>query len=102
MIMVVMMVAVVVITVVVVMVVVMMPLMVGDDAIDDDVVGDNDDGDWGALNWGTCKCLALWVHAPSFLPNNFKSPLNFPKYIVFNTGSVPVWIQPRIISAIVL
>ena len=43
----------------------MMLLMVGDDAID----GDDDDGGRGALNWGTCKCLAVWVHAPLFLPN---------------------------------
>ena len=41
----------------------MMPLMVGDEAID------GDDGGRGALNWGTCKCLAVWVHATLFLPN---------------------------------
>ena len=80
MIMGVMMVLVVVMMVVVVMtmfvvVVVMTPLMVGDTVRDDD-------GGRGALNWGTCKCL----------PNNFKSPLNLPKYIFFITGSAPVWI----------
>ena len=45
-----------------------MPLMVGDDAFDGDV-GDDDGGGRGALNWGTCKCLVVWVHAPLFLPN---------------------------------
>ena len=44
----------------------MMPLMVGDDAIDGDVVGD---GGRGAFNWGTCKCLAVWMYAPLCLPN---------------------------------
>ena len=68
-----------------VVVVVMTPLMVGDTVRDDD-------GGRGALNWGTCKCLAVWVDAPLFLPNNFKSPLNLPKYIFFITGSAPVWI----------
>ena len=44
-------------------VVVIMPITVGDDAIDGDVVGDDDDDSgWGALNWGTCKCLVVWVH----------------------------------------
>ena len=62
-------------------VVVMMPLMVGGDAIDGDVVVYDDDGGRGALNWRTCKYLAVWVQAPSFLPNNLKSPLNLQKYI---------------------
>ena len=32
--------------------------------------GDDDDDDGGgALSWGACKCLAVWVHAPLFLPN---------------------------------
>ena len=69
-------VVVVVMTMVVVMVVVMMPITVGDDAIDGDVVGDDD----GALNWGTCKCMVVWVHVLLFLPNSCKSPLNSPKY----------------------
>ena len=50
----------------------MMSLMVGDDAVDYDVVvGDDDDdgGGRGALNWVTCKCLAVWVHVPLSLPN---------------------------------
>ena len=48
----------------------MMSLMVGDDAFDCDVDGgDDDDGGRCALNWGTCKCLAVWMHAPLFLPN---------------------------------
>ena len=48
----------------------MMTLMVGDDAFDYDVVGgDDDDGGRGALNWGTCNSLAVWVHAPLFLQN---------------------------------
>ena len=38
----------------------MISLMVGDDAIDGDVVGDGGRG---------AKCLAVWVHAPLFLPN---------------------------------
>ena len=87
---------VVVITMVVVMVVVMMPLTVGDGAIDGDVVGDDDDSGWGALNWGTCKCLLVWVHVLLFLPNSF-SPLNLPKHIFFNTGPAPVWILCQII-----
>ena len=41
--------------------------MAGDDAIDGDVFGDGDEQ--GALIWGTCKGLTLWVHAPLFLPN---------------------------------
>ena len=40
--------------------------MAGDDAIDGDVFSDDDDGGRGALNWGTCKCLAVWVHALLF------------------------------------
>ena len=44
----------------------MMSLIVGDDAIDGDVFGYYYDGGRGALNWGTCKCLAVWVHAPLF------------------------------------
>ena len=47
----------------------MMPLMVGDCAIDGDVVFDDDVYVRGALNWGTCKCLALWVQPPLVLPN---------------------------------
>ena len=48
-----------------------MLLMVGDRAIDGDVVGGDDDGCRGALQayWITYKCLAVWVHAPLFLPN---------------------------------
>ena len=63
----------------VVMVVVMMMMVVmhGDDAIDGDV-GGNDDGGRGALNWGTCKCLAVWVHTLNYL----KSPLNLSGYCV--------------------
>ena len=78
---------------VVVMVVVMMPITVGDDAIE----GHNNDSGWGALNWGTCKCLVVWVHVLLFLPNSFKSPPNSPKYIFFNTGSARVWILCQII-----
>ena len=94
-----MMFVVVVMTMVVVMVglVVMMPIAVVDDAIDGDVVGDDDDSARGGHNWGTCKCLILWVHVLLFLPNSFKSPLNSPKYIFFNTGSTPVWILYQII-----
>ena len=47
----------------------MMTLMIGDGAIDGDVVGDDDDRGRGALNLSTCKCLAVWEHAPLFLPN---------------------------------
>ena len=68
----------------------------GDDVIDGDV-GADDDGGRGALNWRMCKCLAVWVHAPLFLPNNFKSPPNLPIYIFFNTRSAPVWILCQII-----
>ena len=74
---------------VVVLVVVIIPLVVGD------VVGDDDRGRGaicltGAHARGTCKCPAVYVHALLFLPNNFKSLLNLPKYLVFNTGSAPV------------
>ena len=53
--------------------------MVGEDAIDGDVCGDDGDNGRGALIWGTCrpKCLAVWVHAPLFLPNYSKYPLFF-------------------------
>ena len=44
--------------------------MASDDVIDGDVFGDDDAGRQGALNWGTCKFLAVWVHAPLFLPNS--------------------------------
>ena len=81
----------------VVMVVVMMPITGGDDAIDGDVISDDDGSGWGALIWGTCKYLVVWVHVLLFLPNIFKSPLNSPKYIFFNTGSAPVWILCQII-----
>ena len=81
-----------------VVVVVMMLVTVGDDAIDGDVFGDDDgDSGWGALNWGTCKCLVVWVHVLLFLPNSFKSLLNSPKYIFFNTGSAPLLILCQII-----
>ena len=36
--------------------------------------------------------------AKLFLPNSFKSPLNSPKYIFFNTGSAPVLIHARLQS----
>ena len=52
----------------------MMSLMVGDGAIDGDVVGDYDDHGRGALSWGTCKCLLMWVHA-----SLFQFPLHLPK-----------------------
>ena len=54
--------------------------------------GDDDGGDGGrgGLNWGTYKCLAVCVHAPLFLPNNFKSPLNLQKYLFSNTEPAPV------------
>ena len=57
---------------------------VGDDdcdGVDDD--GGGDKGGRGALNWATCKYLAVWVYAPLFLPNYFKSPLNLAKCIFF-------------------
>ena len=64
---------VVVVMIMVVVVVVMMPITVGDDAIDGDVVGDDDNvSGWGVINWGTCKCLVVWVHVLSFLPNSLK------------------------------
>ena len=82
----------------VVVVGVMMPIKVDDDAINGDVVGDDDDvSGWGAINWGTCKCLVVWVHVLLLLPNSFKRPLNSAKYIFFNTGSAPVWILCQII-----
>ena len=48
----------------------MMSLMVCDDALDYDVAVGGGDGGRGALNWGTCKSLAVWVHALIF-PQNF-------------------------------
>ena len=92
-----MLVVVVAMTRVVVMVVVMMPITVGDDAIDGDVGDDDDDSGRGALTWGTCKCLVVWVHVLLFLPKSFKNPLKSPKYIFFNTGSATVWILCQII-----
>ena len=65
----------------------MMSLMGGDDAFYYDVVGgDDDDGGRGALNWGTCKCLAVWVHAPLFQPNSPKICQN----IYFSTLGQPL------------
>ena len=76
--MVIMMMIVVVVLMVVVLVMTIVVMIVGGDAIDGDVVGYDDDGGRGALNWRTCKCLAVWVQANLFLPNNLKSPLNLP------------------------
>ena len=69
------------------MVVMVMALMVGDGAICGYVVGDDDDRGRGVLNWGTCKCLTVWVQA-SFISAKF--PLNLQKIIFFITGSVLV------------
>ena len=60
--------------------------MAGDDAINGGLFGDDDDdGGGGALNWGTSKCLTVWVHAPLFLPN----PPHFAKIYISQ-----YWIRP--------
>ena len=89
------MVVVIVVMVMTMVVVLMVSLMVGDDATDGDIIGGGDDydGDRGSLNWDTSKCLTVRVHAPLFLPNIFLNTLYLPKYICFNTGSAPVWLD---------
>ena len=72
--------------------------MVVDDAIGDDVVGDDYDGGQNALNWRTCNYLAVWVHVPLFLLNNFKSPPKFAKIYIYQYWiSSCLWILCQII-----
>ena len=74
------------------MVVMVMTLMIGDGAICGDVVGDDDDRGRGVLNWGTCKCLTVWVQA-SFISAKF--PLNLQTYAVLPCGAICWIFHPR-------